>query len=58
MSAAKKCDRCGAYFQPKGLRGQYAFIINPEHGREGKGFDLCDECMKKLAVWLKDEVEQ
>ena len=58
MSNAKKCDRCGAYFQPKSWKGQYAFIINPEYGREGRGFDLCDECMRKLVAWLKDEVEK
>ena len=58
MSAAKKCDRCGAYFQPESWKGQYAFVINPEYGKEGRSFDLCDECMRKLVAWLKDEVAQ
>lgn len=58
MSAAKKCDRCGDYFQPKSWWGQYALVINPEYGIEGRSFDLCDECMKKLVKLLEDEVEK
>lgn len=58
MSAAKKCDRCGTYFQLQSWKEQYAFIINAEYGKQGKSFDLCDECMRKLVAWLKDEVEK
>lgn len=58
MSAAKKCDRCGKYYPHLGLNGQYVTVVNDRRKRTGECFDLCDECMKKLVKWLKNEVEQ
>ena len=45
MSNAKKCDRCGKYFDPylAGIRVQ-----NPHRNY----FDLCPKCMRAFVRWL------
>lgn len=54
MANAKRCDRCGAYYEPtlaaKLTRIIYRFDI---HHREIQ-FDLCKECQFKFASFMMD----
>lgn len=53
MANAKRCDRCGSYYQ--NYSGIYynkfyfntGCLFDPCNGKNAK-FDLCPECMKKL----------
>ena len=45
MSNAKKCDRCGKYFEP------YSTLISIKKFDRYK-FDLCPKCMKAFVRWL------
>lgn len=57
MAAAKKCDRCGKYYDanrgPKSIEGIYVTGISINactiHHRD---FDFCDECINKLYTFL------
>lgn len=48
MSDAKKCDRCGAFYEP--YKGKGYFIAK----RNFEGYvDLCLVCNDSLESWLK-----
>ena len=48
MSNAKKCDRCGALYEP------YCMSSNdPMVHDKCKLMDLCPECFKSLKRWIK-----
>lgn len=59
MSNAKKCDRCGKFYDfYEGLEyipNQNLFNCITLYGEKSKIFDLCPSCMKSLFDWLDCE---
>ena len=67
MAKAKKCDRCGAYFDTKtekssmdrilcnlSLPADFLKSINRVYGNEyGETFDLCPCCVRSFKRWMK-----
>lgn len=60
MSEAKKCDRCGKYYEKNVLfktKGSICgsvlegFATTEKNGRSDEWFDLCDNCLKSLFAW-------
>lgn len=53
MADAKKCDRCGKYYDncsPKYYMGDYkTFVMHQDY------FDLCEECESELEQWFEME---
>ena len=47
MSDAKKCDRCGAFYEPYKGKGYYIMKRNFEGN-----VDLCPVCNDSLESWL------
>ena len=69
MANAKKCDRCGAYYQEANpnLINTIAFAVEhiamkPEELKcisvIEKLLDLCPPCTKSLKRWVKGDAEQ
>lgn len=61
MAAAKKCDRCGKYYDvnrgPKSIKGVYVTGISVNARTMSSAcfhddFDFCDECINKLYRFL------
>ena len=61
MAAAKKCDRCGKYYDanrgPKSVNGVYVTGISVNAQTRSSAyfrndFDFCDECINKLYRFL------
>ena len=48
MSDAKKCDRCGAFYEPQYPR----IIVKKATGLTTKTMDLCIVCQDSLESWL------
>lgn len=48
MSKAKKCDRCGRYYDP------YYTEILLAKGMLQNVIDLCPECEEQLTDWLSE----
>ena len=67
MSAAKKCDRCGDYYDgyKSDIYGQTVSIDGEEvildlmYHRSGQGYqrfaDICPRCQKKFLYWFSNE---
>ena len=64
MATAKKCDRCGKYYDdnkqyPASHNGFKSYIdgmaFTTKNGSLGQTYDLCDECITLLKEWLKGE---
>ena len=63
MATAKKCDRCGKYYdsnEPHLIgNGRISAIdgiaFTLKEGDTADCYDLCDECIKLLVEWLKGE---
>ena len=54
MARAKKCDRCGAFYEePKSENKNELSIIQPTKGGGYYDLDLCDVCIAKLKAFLK-----
>ena len=54
MALAKKCDRCGKFYDPKDVNICEANVNGLNlFGRVY--FDLCPECLVSLAGWLKNK---
>ena len=49
MSNAKKCDRCGKFYE-KTFRQIY---VVKDNGCCNTKIDLCDECQKELIDWVE-----
>ena len=60
MATMKKCDRCGAYYQPHGavniLGGEYEDDEMSYWKYDFRTFDFCPTCMAEFIYWfdLKD----
>jgi hypothetical protein len=64
MSKAKRCDRCGKYYDliPENLPGtktgpKYSIqYFNPlgNMGAAVEAFDLCPECARQLTEWAEN----
>jgi hypothetical protein len=61
MAAAKKCDRCGAFYENNTLfprtAGAYETVVDGVCYTTKSGFhtnrkDLCDDCLRKLHWFL------
>jgi hypothetical protein len=62
MATAKKCDRCGKYYdgnEPYVVGGRITAIdgiaFTLKDGSVINPVDLCDDCIKLLEKWLKGE---
>lgn len=64
MASAKKCDRCGKYYdkneQHQACSNGYKSIINGvaftmKNGELAETYDLCDDCIARMKEWLKGE---
>ena len=58
MSDAKRCDRCGAFYAHPAWDKRPMQVFMDERRGDGKRYDLCPDCERKLVNWLKDEVER
>lgn len=56
MSDAKRCDRCGAFYPHPGW-DKFVMIRADEWRGDGKTFDLCPDCERKIVDWMKGKVE-
>lgn len=64
MADAKKCDRCGKFYTNNDrqfrVNGGYPVridMVDRNGWTLGNGFDLCEDCMKELWHWLRNEQE-
>ena len=56
MANAKKCDRCGEYFDYSSKGFNHLMLDNSYRlGNNIKSFDLCPKCMDVLGSWLKSK---
>ena len=59
MTDAKKCDRCGAFYEENKNHKSYTRNIVGVHLRYQDTniarYDLCDECVKELLYFLSRE---
>lgn len=56
MSRLVKCDRCGKYLDyPQAYEGRIKRFTEPANPalKLDKSFDLCLDCVKSFAEWLK-----
>lgn len=53
MSKAKKCDKCGAFYEPY----KTDIIIITKNSLQADGLDLCPDCMDTFKKWLKGQVQ-
>ena len=53
MAIAKKCDRCGGYFD-KDSSGYNQILIDNSFtlGNHLRVFDVCPTCMKQFMEWM------
>ena len=56
MAIAKKCDRCGEYFD-RDSRGYNQVSIDNSFtlGNCLKSFDVCPTCMERFMQWMNDK---
>lgn len=53
MANAKKCDRCGGYFDMSSSGFNRLLLCNSGRiSNNDKVFDLCPTCMNNLRTWL------
>lgn len=60
MSKAKKCDRCGKFYEKNAVMKSKGSVLGStiggiktvtKDGRTDEDFDLCDDCVKSLYEW-------
>lgn len=51
---AKRCDKCGAFYEPEKLIVRLQFIEDSKSGRSRSSIktDLCMECQKAIKAWF------
>jgi hypothetical protein len=57
MALAKKCDRCGKFYESYGNNSFNAIMqtCKDQYGyraKKNKEWDLCPECKENLEAWL------
>lgn len=56
MATVKKCDRCGCIY-PFDYRAKHVEVgVYHDNGKELRPFDLCPECDKAAAEWMRIKV--
>lgn len=50
---ARKCDRCGAFYECAEY-GDGIAVDSERHQYRHKEFDLCPECVEGLVEWMRD----
>lgn len=60
---AKKCDRCGAFYDKYGSSKQATEIkiINGDTCNRcacDKSYELCPECMREVETWINEKREE
>lgn len=64
MSKAKKCDRCGKFYEKNAVMESKGSVLGStiggiktvtKDGRTDEDFDLCDDCIKRLGEWIKKQ---
>lgn len=55
MSTAKKCDRCGSFYDHRDIAASELRISKYVHCYGDKYFDLCDSCARDLEKFLENE---
>lgn len=68
MSRARKCDRCGTLYEPKGIKldsrgSSFNAVQLIDIDLDNKYFtrcikDLCPECLESFKAWLTMEVQK
>lgn len=53
---AKKCDRCGAFYE-KNLLKYSGICYVTKNGSCVNGRDLCDKCLQLLDYWLSNKAK-
>lgn len=53
MADAKKCDRCGKYYDKNDRK---MLLYNYQGKRYDKAFDLCPGCVTELERWFNKDV--
>lgn len=54
MANAKKCDRCGKYYD-KNDRKMWLYNASPD---ARNALDLCDECVTELKKWFDESKDK
>ena len=57
MASARKCDRCGKYFDNSSHGFNHIVLnnLNSISDRYTKSLDLCPSCMDVLISWLQNK---
>ena len=53
MADAKKCDRCGKYYDKNDRK---MWLYNYQGMCYDKPFDICSECLTELERWFNKDV--
>lgn len=56
MADAKKCDRCGSYYD-RIARPDSDYLLTKYTKDASKLIDLCPECTKLLNLWMEGKAE-
>ena len=59
MANAKKCDRCGIYFdgprhEPEVMINNHMEILRIDYGIPTKNLDLCEKCAYDFETWFEE----
>lgn len=55
MADAKKCDRCGSFYD-RGARPDSDYLLSKYTKDASKLIDLCPTCTNLLELWMEDKV--
>lgn len=52
---AKKCDRCGAFYEQKATDGMYKYKVIKDGYPYSAVIDLCPNCTDELEKWVVEK---
>lgn len=59
MASAKKCDRCGAFYQKDDFsKNNKGLELSSFNGLAWDRLDLCPECSHFLKEWFKNPIKE